>query len=136
MDKFDITNSQVRENIKDYILIMLGAPVIKLELDSSHLDLCVTRTCDMMNASPRVAKWSDSVKLVVAQDGALAHAKMILGRIRAKYGGHTDAKGVKTKRSKPASTNTFGPIDGPSLLNEGERQYLSWQQKVFGKIED
>lgn len=32
---------KVREQIKDYILHMLGAPVIKLELDAQNLDFCV-----------------------------------------------------------------------------------------------
>ncbi len=32
---------KVRENIKDYVLLMLGAPVIKIELDAQQLDLAV-----------------------------------------------------------------------------------------------
>lgn len=32
---------KVREQIKDYVLIKLGAPVITLELDEQQLDLCV-----------------------------------------------------------------------------------------------
>lgn len=32
---------KVREQIKDYVLIMLGAPVIQLELDEQQLDYCV-----------------------------------------------------------------------------------------------
>lgn len=32
---------KVREDIKDYVLLMLGAPVVKVELDSQGLDLCV-----------------------------------------------------------------------------------------------
>lgn len=32
---------KVREQIKDYILHMLGAPVVKLELDAQNLDFCV-----------------------------------------------------------------------------------------------
>ena len=32
---------KVREQIKDYVLLKLGAPVIKIELDSQQLDLCV-----------------------------------------------------------------------------------------------
>jgi hypothetical protein len=33
--------SKVREQIKDYVLLMLGAPVISIELDAQQLDLCV-----------------------------------------------------------------------------------------------
>lgn len=32
---------KVREDIKDYVLLMLGAPTIKIELDTQALDLCV-----------------------------------------------------------------------------------------------
>lgn len=32
---------KVREQIKDYVLHMLGAPVVKLELDAQNLDFCV-----------------------------------------------------------------------------------------------
>ena len=32
---------KVREDIKDYVLLMLGAPVVKVELDAQQLDLCV-----------------------------------------------------------------------------------------------
>jgi hypothetical protein len=32
---------KVREDIKDYVLLMLGAPTVKVELDEQGLDLCV-----------------------------------------------------------------------------------------------
>ena len=35
---------KVREQIKDYVLLMLGAPVITLELDEQQLDLAVDQT--------------------------------------------------------------------------------------------
>jgi hypothetical protein len=35
------TREKVREDIKDYVLLMLGAPTIKIELDRQALDLCV-----------------------------------------------------------------------------------------------
>lgn len=35
---------QVREQVKDYVLLMLGAPVIGLELDEQQLDLCIDQT--------------------------------------------------------------------------------------------
>lgn len=34
---------KVREDIKDYVLLMLGAPVVKVELDTQHLDLAVNQ---------------------------------------------------------------------------------------------
>lgn len=134
--KVQIGDEKVRGSIKDYILLMLGAPVVKVELDQQQLDLCVNRTCDMMSESTKVSQWCDAKKLMVAQDGSLAHAKLILGRIRSKYGGFPDAKGVNTKRSKSTGANNFVPTDGRELLNEGERQYLEWQFKVFGKKDE
>lgn len=34
---------KVREDIKDYVLLMLGAPVVKVELDDQNLDLAVNQ---------------------------------------------------------------------------------------------
>lgn len=118
-------------SIKEFIMLMLGAPILKLELDDTQVDMCVRRTCDFMNASNKVADWSDTLRLMVAQEGSLAQVKMILGRIRTKY--VLDAKGVN---SKSKSSTILGPLDGNLLLLEGERQYLEWQRKVFGEISD
>lgn len=38
----------VIEQIKDYVLLMLGAPVVKVELDDQHLDLAVKQTLKIM----------------------------------------------------------------------------------------
>jgi hypothetical protein len=35
---------KVRQDLKDYVLLMLGAPTIKIELDEQALDLCVDNT--------------------------------------------------------------------------------------------
>lgn len=35
---------KVREDIKDYVLLMLGAPTVKIELDNQALDLCVDQS--------------------------------------------------------------------------------------------
>ena len=35
---------KVREDIKDYVLMMLGAPVVKVELDAQQLDLAVNQS--------------------------------------------------------------------------------------------
>jgi hypothetical protein len=45
VNKSDLTPRRsreiVREQIKDYVLLMLGAPVVKVELDNQNLDACV-----------------------------------------------------------------------------------------------
>ena len=37
----DADMQKVIEQIKDYVLLMLGAPVIQIELDQQQLDACV-----------------------------------------------------------------------------------------------
>ena len=116
--------------IKDYVLLMLGAPVVKVELDESQLELCVSRVCDFMDQSAVVAGWEESRKVMEAQDGALAHAKLMLGRIRNKF--RVDPKGV-TLTSTPDGAIHSLPADGERLLDEGEREYKAWRANVFGK---
>jgi hypothetical protein len=127
--EFDFGNKEFRETIKAYVLKMLGAPILKIELDDGQLDLCVDRTCGFMAQSKNVSQWEENLKVLMAQDGALAHAKLMLGRVRAKFG-FTGTKGVKTKPNQ-LGTNSIFPLDGESLLNEGERQYENWKSKVF-----
>jgi len=110
-----------KEKIKDFIIAMLGAPIVKIELDDQLLELVVNRTTELMDGSAKVQKWSPAVKQMVAEDGALAQAKLILGRVRGKYKG-------------PLGSGMI-VMDGKELLNEGERQYFNWQEKVFGKGE-
>jgi hypothetical protein len=42
------SRDKVREQCKDYVLLMLGAPVIKIELDEQQLDLAVDQTLKIM----------------------------------------------------------------------------------------
>lgn len=39
---------KIREQIRDYCLLMLGAPVIKLELDDQQMDLCIDQTLKIL----------------------------------------------------------------------------------------
>lgn len=39
---------KVREQIRDYVLLMLGAPVITLELDDQQMDLCIDQTLKIL----------------------------------------------------------------------------------------
>lgn len=38
------TREKVREDVQDYVLLMLGAPTVKIELDQQQLDLAVDQT--------------------------------------------------------------------------------------------
>lgn len=121
----------VRNSIKEFIMLMLGAPLVKIEMDDAQLSLCVDRTCDMMLLSDEPESWGEGLLLMVAQDGALAHAKLILGRIRSKY--ESAPKGVTT--IVDSGSNLVFPADGRELLVEGDIQYREWQFKVFGRFE-
>lgn len=39
---------KVREQVRDYILLMLGAPVINIELDDQQVDLCIDQTLKIL----------------------------------------------------------------------------------------
>jgi len=39
---------KVREQIRDYVLLMLGAPVIKIEMDDQQMDLCIDQTLKVL----------------------------------------------------------------------------------------
>lgn len=130
--EFDFSDAKLRDDIKDFILKMLGAPMVKIELDDQQLTMCIDRTAEFMASSEKVEAWSSAQKKVVLQDGALAHAKMMLGRVRTKYGALvTGTKGVKSKPNSPLGANALFPTDGQVLLSEGERQYNDWFSRVF-----
>lgn len=121
-----------RKKMRNFILLSLGAPVVKIELDDQQLDLCINRICDLMDQSPKAEDYSESHWLMIAQDGALALAKIMLGRVRAKFGGVGDMNGGDST-SRPACMNNLSqPLDGGQLLVEGEKQYQDWQRKVYG----
>jgi hypothetical protein len=42
------SRDKVREQIKDYVLLMLGAPVVTIELDEQNLDLAVDQTLKIL----------------------------------------------------------------------------------------
>lgn len=127
-----LDDQEVKDRIKEYILVMLGAPVVKIELNDEQLTLCIDRVCGMMKESAKVE--SEAEKLMIAEDGALALAKMVLGRVRAKFGVPSDVKGVNTMSGHAGSTSPFIPADGKMLLKEGKKEYRFWQSKVFDKL--
>lgn len=99
-----------RAQVRDYVLLMLGAPVVKIELDEKNVDLFIEKaTEDTMNAIHRT-------NLTLIKMGALALAKIMLGRIRGKY------------------KNIPGPgdvtLDGTSLLKEGNADLVEWKEAL------
>ena len=73
--------------IKDHILLMLGAPVVKVELDEKQLDHCVevaTRAIDNLRTASHKLM-SDSRVEELTKQYALGNSMIILGHIRGKY---------------------------------------------------
>jgi hypothetical protein len=81
-----------KDQVKDYVLMMLGAPVVKIELDDQQLDLCYEATVFDMNnyAVYKGLAGIEALPIVghsILRDGALARAKIMLGRIRNQLAG-------------------------------------------------
>lgn len=64
----------------------------------------------------------DQVELAM-QEGALAHAKIILGRIRSKY-------------ASPPGPGGGMQLDGQQLLQEGLEEYKQWKEDLIYKFGD
>lgn len=108
---------QEQETIKDYILLMLGAPVLKIELDDKQLKFATAEAVE--HVAHRVRDNLDEHGrrkfLAVVKQGAYIKAKHILGRIRSKFknGGPLDMK-----------------LDGELLLKESKEELKDWHLLV------
>lgn len=107
-----------KQQITDYVLLMLGAPVIKIELDPQQLDLVLTETINIvderLNRVPEDKLRKTCLRLV--QEGALVHAKIVLGRIRSKF------------QSPPGPGGRI-ILDGKQLLKEASEDMTCWTEK-------
>jgi hypothetical protein len=108
-------------HVEDYVLLMLGAPVVKVELDPQQLAFCVQQAEAVIMAYEQMPQTSrkipDKVMADLLNRGALAFAKLILGRIRSKY------------------KNVPGPsgdvcLDGSVLLREGKEDLVEFEQYI------
>jgi hypothetical protein len=97
--------------VRDYVLLMLGAPVVKIELDEEHLELCVTKAIEDTN------KAIHRTNSTLTKMGALALAKIMLGRIRGKY----------KKVPGPGSDMV---LDGAQLTHEGNADLVEWKEAL------
>jgi len=108
-----------KTQIKDYVLLMLGAPVIKIEIDPQQLDLVLAEATTVVDERlSRVPE--DKVKttaLRLVQEGALIHAKIVLGRIRSKF-------------ESPPGPGGKIKLDGKQLLNESRDEMHWWLEKL------
>lgn len=101
-----------KEQVKEYVLMMLGAPVVQIELDDQQLDMCYDVTVQEMNdyAVHKGLQSIDALPIIghsVLRDGAVARAKMMLGMIRNQMAGA-----------------------GRSLQREGRADYARYQRRL------
>lgn len=111
--------SELVEKTKNYVLLMLGAPVVSIELDQSQLDLCVHQALDMVQGHVPNAVMPHACYKNLVNKGALALAKTMLGRIRSKFW----TKEVLLDAAPDA-------IDGQTLLAEGKEEYQEFLDLV------
>lgn len=108
-------SDQERKKAREYTLVMLGAPVLKIELDEAQLDLCIEMTVDF------IGQYEDEIKdkerkvfLQQVNEGTCCFAKEILGRIRSKFA--EIPGGIK--------------LDGKDLLKEGRQDLKEWKASI------
>lgn len=101
------TREDIFEPAKEFVLLMLGAPVVSIELDERQLDLCVNEAIDALEAHYPNALLPEGMYTRLAKDGALALAKTMLGRIRSKFSHY------------PGPCHEIC-LDGETLLAEGK----------------
>ena len=107
--------AELRKRAKEYVLLMLGAPVAKIELTDGQLDFCYDSALNKLQHAYARRKYFTLLDSARAQDenflidGVLAHAMIVLGRIRTHSGCDPEAR---------------------NLLLEGEENLNIWQSRL------
>lgn len=74
-----------RDQIKDYVLVMLGAPVIKIEMDDNQLETCIQQAENLIEAyesePTKGAVLTSKMKELFVREAALAYSKQCFGAI-------------------------------------------------------
>lgn len=103
----------------DYILLMLGAPIVKVELDQQQLDLCYVTALNVLNEhfyNHYGFTASDAVSFPhdFHRDLAIGFATTMLGRIR----------------SKCQLDKNYPILDGPSLYKDGKDRIFEARERL------
>lgn len=110
VEEIEIDLGPLREQAKEHVLFMLGAPVIKLEIDDGQL----THAIDYAQELVDHAGFNDETEYVLLlKEGSLAFAKYMLGRVRVKF-----------------ATNPNAPADGFELINEANRDIEAFRIRI------
>jgi hypothetical protein len=117
---------ELHKKVIDYILLMLGAPVIKVELTQDQLDFCYKHALNTIHdyhARVRQHTITDSY-LCQSEDffceGALAHAMVILARIRMENG--VPKEGTH--------------LTAQDLYKEGKERLEEWKNRISHRSEE
>lgn len=108
------------ESVKDYVLLMLGAPVVQVELTDQQLEACIAQAISdfsvaFSKALAQGAKIPDAVKNDLIQTKALIEAIFVLSRIRGKC------------KNMP---NTPLKLDGKQLFSHAKIMLTEWNNKI------
>ena len=75
--------------IKDYVLMMLGAPIVKIELKDEQLEACVKTSIRWIEDYKKRGQKTPTESRIdqLTQEMSLAMAMTMLGHVRGKYSG-------------------------------------------------
>lgn len=107
---------QESKDLHDYILLMLGSPVVKVELDETQIEFTIQESIKELEL--RVDPVDEKARrkfLALAKQGAYIRSKHILGRIRSKY-----------DKSGPTEMK----LDGKVLLAESKEELKEWKKFI------
>ncbi len=107
------------EEIKNYVLLMLGAPVIKIELDEEQIEMSIDHARKVVSQYQEKAQKevSESQIAQLIQEGSLANCMVILGHIRSKYSQIDDGDGIC--------------LSGKRLLRDGYNCKELWTNRLI-----
>jgi hypothetical protein len=100
VEEIEALVAPIREKAKDHILFMLGAPVTSIELSEVQIEHAIFYAEKIIDQGS-FFNWDEFQ--ILLNEGSLAYAKYMLGRIRVKFGSQEGS-----------------PDDGFALINESE----------------
>lgn len=114
-------SEKLRNRVKDYVKLMLGAPVVKLEFTEDQLDFCYEHSLNIIHDAASMKKRYTMTDSYFAQSedflqaGALAHAMIILARIRM-------------HQAMPKDTPAY--LEPRDMYEEGVKRLANWKKAM------
>lgn len=108
MNNFWLDNKKELQNVKDYVLLMLGSPVVKVELDDDQLDAIIETTYSHLKER-NMRRFDHFIK-----NGAYILAMGALGHIRLNQAVH----------------DPILESGGLALIKESGELWLGWLEAI------